>query len=183
MSEETEAEAETETDQVAAEGEDGSEEQGEGKKKRFTKKKLIMMMGLLLVLGGAGTGGAWFMGYFDPPPQVAADGEEPVVVIDPPVFHEMPEMTVNLAGSEGRAQFLRLEIALEVKDDETLDLIKPVLPRVTDTFQTYLRELRKADLEGSAGIYRLREELLRRINLAVYPASVDDVLFKQLLVQ
>ncbi len=172
----------TESEEVEGEGPDGEGEEGEGQKKGFTKKKLIMILAGVFLLAGAGGGGAWFMGYFDEPVQMAEGEVEPPPPV-PPVFHDMEEMTVNLAGSEGRAQFLRLEISLEVVDSETLDLIKPVLPRVVDTFQTYLRELRKSDLEGSAGIYRLKEELLRRINLAVYPASVDDVLFRQLLIQ
>ena len=61
--------------------------------------------------------------------------------------------------------------------------IQPLLPRVEDLFQVYLRELRPADLEGSAGTYRLREELLKRVNIALHPAEVDAVLFKELLVQ
>ena len=172
----------TESEEVEGEGTDGEDEDGAGKPKGSAKKKLIMILAGVLLLAGAGGGGAWFMGYFDAPVEMA-EGEVEPPPPDPPVFHDLDEMTVNLAGSEGRAQFLRLEISLEVVDSETLNLIKPVLPRVVDTFQTYLRELRKSDLEGSAGIYRLKEELLRRINLAVYPASVDDVLFRQLLVQ
>ncbi len=64
-----------------------------------------------------------------------------------------------------------------------IELIEPRMPRVLDAFQVYLRELRPSDLEGSAGLYRLKEELLRRVNLAVYPASVDNILFKEILVQ
>jgi flagellar FliL protein len=52
-----------------------------------------------------------------------------------------------------------------------------------DAFQVYLRELRKSDLEGSAGIYRLKEELQRRVNVAIYPAQVESILFKEILVQ
>jgi flagellar FliL protein len=58
-----------------------------------------------------------------------------------------------------------------------------LLPRVTDIFQVFARELRASDLEGSGGIYRLREELLRRVNVAVYPSKVDAVLFKEVIVQ
>jgi flagellar FliL protein len=54
---------------------------------------------------------------------------------------------------------------------------------VIDLFQVYLRELRPTDLEGSAGIYRLKEELLRRINLEIQPHRVSDVLFKEIIVQ
>ena len=57
------------------------------------------------------------------------------------------------------------------------------MPRVVDNFQTYLRELRLDDLRGSAGMYRLREELLTRINVAVQPSKVSAVLFKEMLVQ
>ena len=54
---------------------------------------------------------------------------------------------------------------------------------IRDSFQTYLRELRLDDLRGSAGMYRLREELLTRINVAVQPSKVSAVLFKEMLVQ
>ena len=47
----------------------------------------------------------------------------------------------------------------------------------------YLRELRVDDLHGSAGIYRLKEELLRRVSVAAYPVLIRDVLFKEMLVQ
>ena len=61
--------------------------------------------------------------------------------------------------------------------------IQPRLAKVVDAFQVYLRELRKSDLQGSAGIYRLKEELRRRINVAIYPQQVDSILFKEILVQ
>jgi len=95
----------------------------------------------------------------------------------------LPPMTVNL-NSEGETQsFLKLSIAMEVADEETMTLIQPRMARVIDAFQVYLRELRKSDLEGSAGIYRLKEELLRRINVAVAPSHVNSILFKEILVQ
>jgi flagellar FliL protein len=57
------------------------------------------------------------------------------------------------------------------------------MPRVMDAFQTYLREMRPNDLEGSAGLYRLRDELTRRVNLAVAPTKINAVLFKEIVVQ
>ena len=47
------------------------------------------------------------------------------------------------------------------------------MPRLQDLFQTYLREMRPEELRGSAGTYRLREELIARANVAVAPARVD----------
>jgi flagellar protein FliL len=43
--------------------------------------------------------------------------------------------------------------------------------------------MRPEELRGSAGSYRLREELLSRANLAAAPARITDVLFTQMLIQ
>jgi flagellar FliL protein len=61
--------------------------------------------------------------------------------------------------------------------------IQPIMPRVMDAFQTYLRELRPSDLDGSAGLYRLREELTRRVNVSISPSRINAVLFKEIIVQ
>jgi flagellar FliL protein len=100
-------------------------------------------------------------------------------------FIEMREMMVNLAqdSAQDRTRLLKFKVSLEVKDPKTIPEIQPLMPRVEDTFQVFVRELRASDLEGSGGLYRLREELLRRVNYAVYPAKVDAVLFKELVVQ
>ena len=96
----------------------------------------------------------------------------------------MPEVLVNLSSTaNGRSQYLKAKIVLEVADQKIVDEIKPVLPRVLDSFQTYLREMRSTDLEGSAGLYRVRDELTRRVNLAVAPSRINAVLFKEIVVQ
>ena len=102
----------------------------------------------------------------------------------PPVFIEVPDMLVNLVGSPGeRVQYLKVKVVLEVKEEKQVEAIKPTMPRVTDIFQTYLRELRPTDLNGSAGLFRLKEELTRRVNAAVAPNEVNAVLFKEIVVQ
>ena len=58
-----------------------------------------------------------------------------------------------------------------------------MLPRVLDSFQTFLREMRSSDFEGSAGLYRVRDELTRRVNLAVAPNKINAVLFKEIAVK
>jgi flagellar FliL protein len=90
---------------------------------------------------------------------------------------------VNLNTSGRKSTFLKIKIALELEGPQDTDRINEVLPRIVDNFQVYLRELRVDDLNGSAGMYRLREELLRRVNLAARPVRVRDVLFKEMLVQ
>ena len=61
----------------------------------------------------------------------------------PPVFIDVPDMLVNLVGAPGeRVQYLKVKVVLEVKEEKQVEAIKPTMPRVTDIFQTYLRELR-----------------------------------------
>jgi flagellar FliL protein len=43
--------------------------------------------------------------------------------------------------------------------------------------------MRPEELRGSAGTYRLHQELMARANLVVAPAKVADILFIELLVQ
>ena len=78
---------------------------------------------------------------------------------------------------------LKIRIALELQEQDDVPQIELMMPRILDNFQVYLRELRIEDLKGSAGMYRLREELLSRVAAAVAPARVNDVLFKEMLVQ
>jgi len=167
--------AEEETEAPEAEGAEGEV----APKKSFLSKKLIIMAAAgVLVLGGAASG--WFFFFHSKPHE-----EKPApVAVKPPAFLDMPEVVVNLSSTNnGRAQDLKARITLEVTDQKIADEIKPVLPRVLDSFQTYLREMRSTDLEGSAGLYRVRDELTRRVNLAVAPSRINAVLFKEIVVQ
>jgi flagellar FliL protein len=114
----------------------------------------------------------------------ATDGEHGEVVAASHTFiFNLPPMIINLNNEQEGEALMKLTVALEVADESMMVEIQPRLAKVVDAFQVYLRELRKSDLEGSAGVYRLKEELLRRVNVAIYPSRVEAVLFKELLVQ
>lgn len=98
-------------------------------------------------------------------------------------YMALPELLVNVSTADGRPSYLKLKLTLEAADQDVVDAVEPQLPRVMDQFQSFLRELRVDDLSGSAGSYRLRLELLRRVNLAVAPAQVNAVLIEEMLVQ
>lgn len=101
----------------------------------------------------------------------------------PAIFLDIPDLLVNLNSTGRKANFLKLTISLELEKQEDVAAVQAVMPRIIDNFQVYLRELRLEDLRGSGGVYRLREELLRRVNAATAPVKVVDVLFKEMLVQ
>jgi flagellar FliL protein len=144
------------------------------------KLKLIIAVVAVLFIAGAGGAGWFFFFRNHGSEEVHAEAPPP----KPPAFVEVPEMLVNLVGLPGeRVQYLKVRVMLEVKEEKQVEAIKPTLPRVTDIFQTYLRELRPADLNGSAGLFRLKEELTRRVNAAVSPSQVNAVLLKEIVVQ
>jgi flagellar FliL protein len=143
-----------------------------------SKLKLIIAAAAVLVIVGGGA--TWFFFFRHSGEEMHAEAPAP----KPPVFVEVPDMLVNLVGTPGeRVQYLKVKLVLEVKEEKQVEAIKPTMPRVTDIFQTYLRELRPSDLTGSAGLFRLKEELTKRVNLAVAPSQVNAVLFKEVVVQ
>lgn len=181
-----------------AEGEEG--EEGDEKKSGKLKLILIIVVPILLIGGG---GAAYFTGMLDSLLGVEAvedggehggeeggqgeaagghggGGEEGGGAS---AFLPIPPMLVNLNSEEGVPRFLRLTVHLELAHPSDSDKVQAVLPRVVDQFQTYLRELRVKDLRGSAGIYRLQIELLWRVNQAVEPIEIKDVLFQEILIQ
>ena len=142
-------------------------------------KLMIMAVGLLAVLGGGAA--TWFFFFRHGDDEHHAEVAPPP---KPPAFVDVPDMMVNLAGAPGeRVQYLKLKIVLELKEEKQIEAIKPTMPRITDIFQTYVRELRSSDLNGSAGIFRLKEELTKRVNAAVSPIQVSAVLFKEVVIQ
>jgi flagellar FliL protein len=166
--------AEAEDEEAGAEG-----EQPAAPKRKLTlpplKWIIIGAVGLAVVAGG-GTG-AYFMFAGKEGAMVAAPGK-------PPAYVDVPEVLVNLStvGAD-RTQYLKVKIVLEIPDAALSPQIESTMPRVMDAFQTYLRELRPTDLDGSAGLYRLKEELTRRVNAAIAPGRITAVLFKEIVVQ
>jgi len=162
----------------------GGEGEGEPKELRrraLSGKKLVFFViipGLLVLLLLAG--GAYFL--------LGKKKEEAPVATEAPkakqlVYYNMPEILVNLNAAGRRSSFLKMSISLELDSAADVPRIQAVMPRIVDNMQAYLRELRADDLRGSAGLFRLREELLARVNAAAQPAKVNDVLFQEVLVQ
>src|SRR5262249_5039375 len=130
---------------------DGAAAEGSTDAPKSKLKLIIIVVGVLAVLGGGAT--TYFL-FFRHPPGDEQHAEAPPP--KPPAFVEVPDMLVNLVGAPGeRVQYLKVKVVLELKEEKQIEDIKPTMPRVTDIFQTYLRELRPGDLNGSAGAFFL----------------------------
>ena len=156
-------------------------------KKGGKKKLIIIVLGALIALGAGG----WFSGVIpgllhgkEKEHEAAASGEgHEAAASSVPVFIDVPEMIANLNSGGRRAAYIKLKAKLELARKEDLITVQNAMPRVVDLFQGYLREMRPEELRGTAGTYRLREELVARTNIAAAPAKVLDVLIVELLVQ
>lgn len=154
-------------------------------KKKWSGKKIVLFgvlpaLAVLIVLGA----GYFFLFASDGGHDVAEVGEavEEVDIADV-IFYDLPEILVTLNSVSGATNYLKIKVSLELEDDSAVARLEALLPRIVDNFQVYLRELRIEDLNGSAGLFRLKEELLVRVNAAVHPVRINDVLFREMLVQ
>ncbi len=191
--------------------EEGQEGQAEGEeglnppKKKMSPKLMAIIGAVVVLLLGGGGAGLYFSGILggghaeapaeegkaeDPHAAPAAKknehGDVQAVEQDEhaaPTFYSLGDILVNLSGDGKRPNFLKIRASLELASEKDVPAIEALKPRIIDHFQVYLRELRIEDLRGSAGLYRLREELLLRVTEAVQPIRVRDVLFQEMLVQ
>lgn len=188
-------------------GEGGESAKPKGRFAALLSRKMLMILApvLLLVVGGGVyfflfTGGEEVAGEHG---AASADGHAPAggdghgdahaagegeggEAAHHPVFFEVEEILVNVKSDGGKPVFLKLALTLEVEGashEEIAASLEPIMPRVKDQLQTYLMELRLEDLSGSAALFRLKEELLRRVNLAADPIQVKGVLLREMIIQ
>ena len=155
------------------------------------KKKLLIPIVAVLLLLGAGAGG-WFSGVIPKMLGKGAAAEHAeganaemaaAAGAKSPIFMDLPDIVANLNTGSRRVSYVKLKAKLELSRTEDQAALTAAMPRVLDLFQGYLREMRPEELRGTAGTYRLREELLSRTNFAAPPAHVVAVLFTEMIVQ
>lgn len=161
----------------AAEGGEG----GEGEAPKKGKKKLIIIIAAVLLVVIIGVVVMLMGGGKDK--EEAVEDEHKTEEVAKPVYYELPEFLVNLSSNSGRVSFLKMSVTLELKNQESVATVEANKPRILDTFNTYLRELRPQDVQGSAGIYRLKDELISRVNGTVEEGLVKDILFSEIIIQ
>ena len=162
-------------------------EGGEDEGRKLSTKKLILFIGIPAVVILIGLGAAFFLLMSGGEEKTADSQSEGEAASEegtgPVVFFDLPELLVNLNTGTKKASYLKIKVALELPGLKSQERVEAMLPRVLDNMQVYLRELRLEDLSGSAGVQRLKEELVTRVNAAIEPQKINDVLFKEMLVQ
>jgi flagellar FliL protein len=156
------------------------------------KLVLLIVIPLVLLLGG-GTA-AYFMGFIpvgeeaeasegSAAVEVAEAEEEPPVMPANVVFVDLPDLLLNLNVTGKRLRFLKVVASLEVASEEQAEIVRQMTPRILDNLHLYFRSVQPDELAGPDGVYRIKEDLLVRINDTIGPARIRDVLIKEMLVQ
>ena len=154
-------------------------------------KLIIMIVVPVLLLGGGGAG-AYFMGVFsseEAGDEAMAEEAPPPEEMPPPVmptdivFVDLPDLLLNLNVTGKRLRFLKVVASLEVASEEMAEIVRQMTPRILDNLHLYFRSVAPEELAGPDGVYRIKEDLLVRVNDTIQPAIIRDVLVKEMLVQ
>lgn len=146
---------------------------------RARKRLIAAIVGVLALVGAAGGGYAWWSHSASPAQaEASASGDASAKA-----YVEVPAMVVNLRSSDGRAHLLKLHVMLVAADAGRSEALKAKMPLYLDALQPFLRELRPDDLNGSAAVFRMKEEMLARANDTMGSGMVRDVLIQDLVQQ
>ena len=153
------------------------------------KKMLLLLIPVFLVVGTVI--GLYFSGIADSflPTNRSEDKKTEDTTkkkhADPStVFFDVPEILVNLSvRPDQKPIYFKIRVALEMNSAADAEQADKMLPRIVDSMQFYLREMRLEEIQGSVGTYRLKEEIQGRLNRILAPVKVNDVLFKEILIQ
>ncbi len=160
----------------------------------MTRGRIILILVVLLLIGGAVGAGLYFktplkkmVGLSTDEPEVAATpAPAPKKEVKPEdiVFCDLPDMMVTLYNHGGHSNHIvKFSISLQLNDKDDQPHVNSYIPRVVDVFQVYVRQLGIEDVVGPEHLKSLRDALLPRLNAALDPAHVDDILFREVLVQ
>lgn len=143
------------------------------------KMKFIIIGVVVLVLLGGGAG-VYFSGIL----HVEKSYETTVMLPGPPVYYELPRITVDLKPTEKRARpFIRLGMQVELQGESAKLAFQENEVKIMDSIQSHLRSITPDELSGEEGTQRLREDILIIINRIIEPELAITVLYKEIFIR
>jgi flagellar basal body-associated protein FliL len=102
--------------------------------------------------------------------------------LTPSSYFDMDPITVGLAQSGAKREYLRLTLTIKLNNDKEISILANSTPIIRDCILTFLRSLRSTDFNSSESAIYLKEELTKRINKVVAPLVIREVLFQEMTV-
>jgi flagellar FliL protein len=97
------------------------------------------------------------------------------------VVYDLPPVTMNYAAGHGiRAVKMRLGLELASRQDGPDVQLR--LSQIINRVATDLSDIKESDLDGSAGMERLRKSLVQGVQSAAPQSNIEGVLFKEVIV-
>ena len=108
--------------------------------------------------------------------------EEPVIVLDPPLYHAMPALIVS-ANYQGRLRYLQVKLSVMTRDSETLNELDVNTPLIQDALIMLLNEYPFDRLETPEGKEDFRKRALVRVQEVIADEKVESLLFTGFVIQ
>ena len=135
---------------------EGEENEGSPSTVASKKKILLLLLPIFLVVGIVIT--LYFSGAADSFLTINGTEESKPVPKDEKqqdsstLFYDVPELLINLSVKPGQKPiYVKIKVALEMGSPADVDQADKLLPRIIDSLQFYLREMRLEEIQGSAG--------------------------------
>ena len=106
--------------------------------------------------------------------------EEEENVIGP--LYPLDTMIVNLSDDGGK-RYLRVTMALELSDSESVDTIESRLPQIRDAVLMILPTKTYDDVSTTDGKIALRNQVMEKINTLMTKGRVNNIYFTEFVVQ
>jgi len=150
------------------------------------KKKVIVAFAALFLVAAAGGGGfvgykKFYAGAAQAAPEAKADVDAPPPDDAKYTLVKIDNLVANLApGSKSR--MVRVSVVVPVVEASSTRKNGDTEDALREAFLTHLRAVDAADLEGAAGMQRLKDALLSRAKDAVGRNAVKEVLIRDFVV-
>ncbi|MHA1558742.1 MAG: flagellar basal body-associated FliL family protein [Alphaproteobacteria bacterium] len=99
------------------------------------------------------------------------------------LFVTLPDIIVNLRSEKDRTSLLKAVFTVEVESDETKKVVEHQQSILIDQCHSYLRSCTEEDLQDISGVERVRGDLLTRINNAINPFKIKQLLIHDFVIQ
>ncbi len=116
----------------------------------------------------------------DPSKVAEMSVEEEENVIGP--LYPLDTMIVNLSDDGGK-RYLRVTMALELSDPESVDTIESRLPQIRDAVLMILPTKTYDDVSTTDGKIALRKQIMEKINTLMTKGRVNNIYFTEFVVQ
>ncbi len=152
----------------------------------MSKKVLIIIIAIAVLLMGM-VGAGFFILWnkisqmpLDPSKVAEVPVEEDENVIGP--LYTLDTMIVNLAGNGGK-RYLRVTMALELSEPESVATIESRLPQIRDVVLMILATKTYDDVSTTDGKIALRNQIMEKINTLMTKGRVNNIYFTEFVVQ